>query len=51
VADFCSIPNYLVSYQVDPYGPEMILSEPSIIIIWTFQDISGHYGVDEQDIG
>jgi hypothetical protein len=29
----------------------MIFSEASIIIIWTYQDISGHDGTDEQDIG
>jgi hypothetical protein len=36
VADFCSSPNFFI--QLDkPHGPEMILSEPSIIIIWTYQ--------------
>jgi hypothetical protein len=30
---------------------QMILSEPSIIIIWIYLDISGHDGMDEQDIG
>jgi hypothetical protein len=28
----------------------MMPSEPSNILFWTYQDISGHDGMDEQDI-
>jgi hypothetical protein len=39
---FGHVANFLFTSQLlskpqDPHGPEMILSEPSIIIIWTYQ--------------
>jgi hypothetical protein len=38
VADFCSLPKPLIQLSMIHVG-QMILSEPSIIIIWTYPDM------------
>jgi hypothetical protein len=38
VADFCSSPQTLIQLTMI-HMDQMILSEPSIIIIWTYQDM------------